>query len=769
MEPWSKEKWDGVTRGYIPPERLQIDPKLRLHTDEAAEVDPITFEVVRNTLVNINLEHGQTIQKLSISPITMIVRDFQCSILTETGDVMCLGPYLSYLGIMLGFITKWILENRSTSPGIADGDVFLCNDPYVGISHQQDTCLTAPLFYAGKLFCWVANSVHYSDVGGPVPGSFCLSSTDIREDPPCFPPLKLLEKGELRVDIEQAFLRQSRLPRTVMMDLHAAIAGLNVARERILALLERYGPDTVKGVIRRMIDAGEKAVVEKLKLIPDGRWSERVYTEAAIPGDRGIYVSQINITKEGDFLYVDNEGSSPQTGSINNTYAGLAGASLAALTMMLGYDLAGVCGGLYRRVSFRPVPGTIICADYPAPISAAGQFNMPMVMATATGAVAKMVACAETPLREKAVAMADVHAYGGWIFNGINQYGHYFVGMPAGMAVGSIPASTARDGVDTGGNSWAPGMEAPNVEENEQAWPVLTLYRRHNQAGAAGCGRFRSGVGAEEAWLMHGCERLEVPVYMNESFVKIQGLLGGNPGGRAFFRVKKKTNIKQMIAGGRLPQSLDELTGEEETLIFKGPPLVLQPGDIWSTNLPNYAGYGDPLERDPGLVAGDVRQGKTTAAEAELVYGVLFDQDGRVDSEKTEKCRAARRKSRLEGARIAAKEPPGGRHEDEGMKRKQVAQVAIGDNLRLENKDGTLRYICACGHILGPGEVNYKEHCLVKESPASAADPVGGPYDREMAGKMCFREFFCPGCGSRLATEVARRGDPYLWDIRLQI
>ena len=74
------------------------------------------------------------------------------------------------------------------------------------------------------------------------------------------------------------------------------------------------------------------------------------------------------------------------------------------------------------------------------------------------------------------------------------------------------------------------------------------------------------------------------------------------------------------------------------------------------------------------------------------------------------------------------------------MKRKQVAQVAIGDNLRLENKDGTLRYICACGHILGPGEVNYKEHCLVKESSASAADPVAA-YDREMAGKMCSRIF----------------------------
>ena len=182
--------WDGLVRGYIPSEALRINPKLQLHSvDGTVEVDPITFEVIRNTLLNINFEHGQTIQKLSISPITMIVRDFQCAILTEVGDVLCLGPYLLYLGNMLGLITKWILENRSGDPGISDGDVFLCNDPYIGTSHQQDTGLTSPVFWKGELFCWVSNSVHYSDVGGPVPGSFCLSSRDIREDPPCFPPV----------------------------------------------------------------------------------------------------------------------------------------------------------------------------------------------------------------------------------------------------------------------------------------------------------------------------------------------------------------------------------------------------------------------------------------------------------------------------------------------------------------------------------------------------------------------------------------------------
>ena len=54
---------------------------------------------------------------------------------------------------------------------------------------------------------------------------------------------------------------------------------------------------------------------------------------------------------------------------------------------------------------------------------------------------------------------------------------------------------------------------------------------------------------------MHGCERLEVPVYMNR--LKIQGLLGGAPA-EGLFRVKKN-QYQQMIAGGGC-KALDELT-----------------------------------------------------------------------------------------------------------------------------------------------------------------------------------------------------------------
>jgi N-methylhydantoinase B len=645
--------WDGVARGYAPADVLSISPGLRLQTAEEAEVDPITYEVIRNSLQNINLENGNTIQKLSISPITMINRDFQCAILTEIGDVMFLGPYLMYLGNTLGIMTKWVLENRSESPGIEDGDVFLNSDPYVGSSHQQDTGLTSPVFWEDELFCWVANCVHYSDVGGPAPGSFCLDSRTIWEDPPLFPPMKLVERGRVRADMEQLFLRQSRVPATVGMDLHAALAGLTVSRERILNLLERYGAKTVKAVMRRTLDAGERAFLEKLEMIPDGRWSERIYTESAFPGDDGIYVSQVNIRKEGDYLYVDNEGTSPQFGAINNTYAGFVGAVLAPLTLMLAYDLGGVCGGVARRVKFSPVPGTITCADYPAPISGAGVCNMPMVVATATGAVAKMVACADPPLRGKAIGMADVHAYGGWIFNGINQHGQFFMAMHSGMAPGALPASTSRDGVDTGGIFWVPGMEASNVEDNEMAWPVLTLYRRQNRADAAGAGRYRSGVAAEEAWVLHGSDTVDTQIYNNESFAKCQGLLGGNPGGRAFFRLKTNSDTLAHLAAGTIPQSLDDVSGEEVPLYWKGAPVQLDTTSVWTTNLPNFAGYGDPLDRDPGLVGRDLGDGKLTAAEALEVYGVIASEAGAVEEETTQAERSRRRQQRLSAARSA--------------------------------------------------------------------------------------------------------------------
>ena len=170
------EEFDGVKRGYVPPRELRIHESLRLHRDAEGELDPVTYEVVRHNLWNINEEHGSTIQRISGSPVAMYALDLNPSILCEDGEFVYFGPYMQYMSGVTDTQVKWILEHRSDNPGIRDGDMYLANDPWVGAAHQMDVMLIAPVFHEGELFCWVTNCLHQYDIGGITPASSCPSA-----------------------------------------------------------------------------------------------------------------------------------------------------------------------------------------------------------------------------------------------------------------------------------------------------------------------------------------------------------------------------------------------------------------------------------------------------------------------------------------------------------------------------------------------------------------------------------------------------------------
>src|SRR6266581_3634671 len=140
--------FDGRKMGYVPPKKLRISPKLKLHRKGAKSIDPITYEVIRHSLWHVNEEHGATIQRLSGSPVAMYALDLNPSILTEDGEFVYFGPYMQYMS------------------GVREGDMFLANDPWVGAAHQQDVMLICPVFWKGELFCWVTNCLHQYDLGG---------------------------------------------------------------------------------------------------------------------------------------------------------------------------------------------------------------------------------------------------------------------------------------------------------------------------------------------------------------------------------------------------------------------------------------------------------------------------------------------------------------------------------------------------------------------------------------------------------------------------
>jgi len=380
-----------VRTGYVPPRVLNISKKLRLHRKGKKNIDPVTFEVVRHALWNVNEEHGATIQRLSGSPVAMYALDLNPSILTEDAEFVYFGPYMQYMSGVTDTQVKWTLENRSDNPGIADGDMFLANDPWVGAAHQMDVMLLCPVFWKGELFCWVTNCLHQYDIGGITPGSFCPSARDAFDEGILLPPIKIIEKNEIRRDIEEVYLRSSRKPSAVALDFRAQLAGNMTAKDRVLALIKRYGADTVKGVMKKIIDDGERAFLKKLSMLPDGIWRDRTYVECCRPGDRQVHRVQLTLKKQKNKLIFENEGTDPQAGGINATYSGWRGAIMVAINELMCWEQYYAVGGALRHIDFNPTPGTLNCADFPASVSTAPVQCMEISLYPAYNVLSKMI------------------------------------------------------------------------------------------------------------------------------------------------------------------------------------------------------------------------------------------------------------------------------------------------------------------------------------------------------------------------------------------
>src|SRR4249920_3869415 len=217
--------------------------------DHDDRLDPITFEILRSRLAAINDEAAATMRLVSGSPVANEAYDMNVGLMNAEGDCIAIGVYISIHALSLSATVKDIQREFPENPGIAPGDVFMCNDPYVGACHQMDITVVAPIFVGDELLGWTGSTVHQIDLGGPVEGQVQIGATSIWGEQPIFPPLKIVDGGVLRADVERAYLRRTRLPDLTALDLKAMIAGCNVAVERVQELAERYGRETIAAAI----------------------------------------------------------------------------------------------------------------------------------------------------------------------------------------------------------------------------------------------------------------------------------------------------------------------------------------------------------------------------------------------------------------------------------------------------------------------------------------------------------------------------------------
>jgi len=752
----SRSQWDGRNYPYVPPKKLTIDPGLRLHTEAEKKIDPVTYEVVRHAMWNVNVEHGNIIMKISGSPICAYGHDFNPCLLDQQGDFVFFGPFLQYLGSATSSSVKWTLENRSENPGIEDGDIFLTNDPWVGATHQSDVTLIAPVFWEKELFCWVGNTLHQWDLGGTSPGGFNPAAHDVFWEAGCIPPIKIVERGRLRKDLEEEYIRRSRMPQLVALDLRAEISGCNVARERLLRLLKRYGPATVKGVMRKLQNDSEKAFLARLETIPDGTWREVGWIELAHPEDRHVYRNCLTLRKHGDKLTFSNEGTDPQTGTLNCTMVAWRGAIASMICAQMLFDQMFVVEGAYRHMEFEATPGTITCATYPAAVSAAPALTLLQTIALSGLVISKMLACSSDPeLRKEVQSCMGAAMYPISAFSGTDQRGNPFTSFlldPVGAALAGL---SWRDGVDTGGWPWDLQSTMPNVEEQELFYPILYLWRRE-VPDSGGAGKFRGGNSAELAFIPHKTDRLTLYTATGHAAAPPPSLFGGFPPSTNRYTLKRGARA---LESGNLPSKLTELPGTVEYLPPKAFNILQQAGDVFVVAWAAAGGYGDPLERDPELVRQDILNGTVTATWAQEVYRIVVDSNLNIDHAATTRRRADRRAQRLAGLSPVDRPP---------VNPQQARPVSEG--LLLVSGGGAPVLACRkCLARLCTAAENYKKFCATEDFPVTATNPHVLDPRTYIDDELQFRLYSCPSCGLLLQTELLRPTDEPLVDLELTL
>jgi len=744
-------------------ERITLDvltPLIR----EQVDLNPVEYEIAVNKISAILREGSFALARTSGSPIVTECGEYMLALFDEDGHAAYVTTgVLPHLAGTEGAI-KWIVYHYSSSPGIYPGDQFLVNDPYIIGAHTNDLLITKPIFWKDEIVAWVASLTHTVEVGAMEPGA-TAHSTDIFQEGLRVPGMKIIEKGEPSLPLFKLLERGVRDPQLLTLDNIAKIAANNVVSARIEELIQQKGSNFLRQVLRKMIYDGEDKSRERVQAIPDGVWRSVTY------GDfdglkRALFKISVTCEKKEGQIFLDFTDTSPQNpGPINSSLPGSIGAIFSVFVSTIFWDL------IWNRGILAPVKitipkGTVINPYYPCPVNASPPTASALLAGTVTKVVSRMNMAAG--FREE-VCAPWLSNWNGVFMGGMNQHRKLQGTITMDANGGGTGATALLDGDDTAAFILAPGALMADVESYEAKNPLLYLFRRQRE-DSGGHGKFRGGCGGEAAVLIHNTQTYRLGFRgVGKYIAATSGIFGGYPADSIKNGFIFNSGIKNLSPGefGKIKSFPDlERCGEFREMTPMAASTPVQDGDLYYLRWMGGGGYGDPVERDPKLVATDVRERKISTELAERIYGVLLNPpDLTVDDEKTE----IRRKEIRQDRKRMWRDARGGkrsfltnekRYQPPSQRRIRIHESLVVE-FNPEEKAGKIK--CAkCDFVLCDSSQNYKEWApYIDRNPREMNHALIDPE------WMIYREYYCPGCTILLEVDPIPPGEAPLWDIKL--
>ncbi|RVT84185.1 hydantoinase B/oxoprolinase family protein [Rhodobacteraceae bacterium CCMM004] len=557
--------------------------------------DALRFQVMWSRLISVADEIATTLVKTAFSLIVRDNHDYACGLYDSRGRMLAqstqctpgqAGSTPTVLGDMLRVYPAEALE---------DGDVLICNDPWIGAGHCPDVFIATPVFHRGALKGFTCTCAHHVDMGGRLGGT---DAREVYEEGVIIPVSKLIRAGTPNDELMRLITRNVRMPDKVVGDLRAQIAANHVGAAGLRRMMDEFDLDGLNDLADAVCARSEAALREAIATLPAGEVRHEVAHE--ITDDAGDPIRlRLRLTLDGDGAHLDFAGTSPQVmkpvnAVLNITRAYCVFPFIATLCPDLPMN-----AGAFRPIRVEVPEGTVLNPTYPA----AGMYRSLLSYFTVEAIMGALHKIA--PER----VMAPSGTYPLWIqkFSGRGADGRTFV--THFNAQGGQGAFADRDGVTA---VVFPGnIASTSVELFEHETPMI-VRRRALIPDSGGPGRHRGGLGQETVIENAAEGRVRCALSGGRFHVPAPGLSGGAAGGRGAIRVNDGPDFAR-------PDRAD-----------------LAPGDVAVLCQPGGGGFGRPDLRDPEAVAADVAQGYVTAEAARRDYAVVLDPaTGRVDAAAT--------------------------------------------------------------------------------------------------------------------------------------
>ena len=546
----------------------------------------VACQVMWNRLISVVEEQAQALVRTAFSTSVREAGDLSAGVYDADGRMLAqaVTGTPGHVNAMADAVAHFI--RRIGRDTMAEGDVYVTNDPWEGTGHLHDITMVTPSFHGGQLVGFFACTAHVVDIGGR---GFGADANSVYEEGLYLPIMRFADRGRVDETLLKIVRGNVREPDQLVGDMYALASCNEIGHRRLTAMMEEFGLDDLTGIATFILDNSRRATLERIAALP----RTSATGEMTVDGFDTPITLKVRLTIEADRILSDFAGTSGlDPKGINCPLVYAKAYACYALKCAIAPEIPNNAASLAPFEIAAPVD-CIVNATHPAPVALrhiVGHF-VPDTVYDALDKILPGVVPAEgagclcnfqLSLRPRSGGQDGATRSEVLIFNS-----------------GGAGARPDFDGLNA--TAFPSGVMTMPIEATEHAGPVM-IWRKELRPDSGGAGRHRGGLGQ----IMEVGARDGYEFDFSAMFDRVDHPARGRRGG---------------ASGALTTIARDDgsvMRGKGRQFVGSGRRVMLA--------LPGGAGYGAPGERDTDLVRRDLARGYISAEVAARDYGLTPEE-----------------------------------------------------------------------------------------------------------------------------------------------